>query len=78
MRRYATWGVIGLWLLAMRTIERRRAARSVWAGRLKLRRGTNVAVVALANKNARLLWAFLTSGERYQPAPFSGRVPQVD
>jgi transposase len=62
---------------AMRTIERRRAARSVRSGRLKLRRGTNVAAVALANENARLLWALLTSGGRYRPAPFSARVPQA-
>jgi hypothetical protein len=32
---------------AMRTIERRSTVRSVWAGRLKLRRGSNVAAVAL-------------------------------
>lgn len=62
---------------AMRTIERRRAARSVWAARLKLRRGVNVAAVALANKNARVLWALLTRGENYRLAPFSARVPQV-
>ena len=62
---------------AMRTIERRRTARSVWAGRLKLRRGSNVAAVALANKNARVLWALLTRGESYRPTPFSARVPQA-
>lgn len=37
---------------AMHTIERRRAARSIWAGGLKLGRGSNVAAVALANKNS--------------------------
>ncbi len=47
---------------AMRTIERRRTVRGVWAGRLKLRRGSNVAAVALAYKNARVLWALLTRG----------------
>jgi transposase len=62
---------------ALRTIEGKRAARSVWAARLKLRRGTNVAAVALANKNARVLWALLTKGESYRPAPFPARVPQV-
>ncbi len=62
---------------AMRTIERRRTARSVWAGRLKLRRGSNVAAVALANKNARVLWALLTRGESYRPTPFSARVLQA-
>jgi len=62
---------------AMRTIERRRTARSVWAGRLKLRRGSNVAAVALANKNARVLWALLTRGESYRPTPVSARIPQA-
>jgi len=62
---------------ALRTIEGKRAARSVWAARLKLRRGTNVAAVALANKNARVLWALLTKGESYRPAPFPARVSQV-
>lgn len=62
---------------AMRTIERRRTARGVWAGRLKLRRGSNVAAVALANKNARVLWALLTKGESYRPTPFSARIPQA-
>jgi len=38
-------------------IERHRGARAIWAARLKLRRGTNMAAVALANKNARMLWA---------------------
>lgn len=61
----------------MRTIERRSVARCVWASRLKLQRGTNVAAVALANKNARLLWALLKRGESYRPAPFPARVPQV-
>jgi len=62
---------------AMRTIERRRTARGAWAGRLKLRRGSNVAAVALANKNARVLWALLTRGESYRPTPSSARVPQA-
>jgi transposase len=37
---------------AMHNLERRRDPRSAWAARLKLRRGTNIATVALANKNA--------------------------
>ena len=36
---------------AMRNLECRRDPRSVWADRLKLRRGTNIATVALANKS---------------------------
>jgi hypothetical protein len=33
--------------------------RSQWLQRLQARRNTNIAVVALANKNARILWALL-------------------
>lgn len=40
---------------------------SRWAARIKLERGPNVAAVAMANKNARLLWALLTRGDRYRP-----------
>jgi transposase len=61
----------------MRTIERRPVARSVWASRLKLRHGTKVAAVALANENARLMWALLKRGESYRPMPFSARVPHT-
>ena len=46
---------------------RQRDQRSVWASRLRLRRGTNVAAVALASKNARIIWALLTRGENYRP-----------
>ena len=34
---------------------------------LKARRGPNVAAVALANRNARVLWALLRRGEDYRP-----------
>ena len=61
---------------ALHRIERQRGARAIWAARLKLRRGANVAAVALANKNARVLWALLSRGQSYRPAPFPARVPQ--
>ncbi len=48
--------------------EHKRDPRSIWASRLKLERGANVAAVALANKNARIIWALLTRGEHYRPA----------
>jgi len=41
-------------------------ARSDWARRIRAERGPNVAAVALANKNARVLWALLTRGDRYR------------
>lgn len=62
---------------AVRTVEGRRDPRSVSISRLKGRQGPNVAAVALANRNARVLWALLTKGESYRPAPFSARIPQV-
>ena len=42
-------------------------AYSCWAARIKAERGPNVAAVAMANKNARILWALLNRGERYRP-----------
>jgi transposase len=48
---------------ATRVAERKRDARCVWVNRLKLRSGPNVAAVALANKNARVMWALLTGGQ---------------
>lgn len=41
-------------------------ARSQWIQQLKSRVGMNKACVALANKNARILWALMASGERYR------------
>ncbi len=51
-----------------RGYQRRRHRRSIWASKLKLARGFNVAAVALANKNARIIWALLTRGENYRAA----------
>lgn len=41
--------------------------RSIWLQQLQCRRNTNIATVALANKNARIIWAILSKGEHYQP-----------
>ena len=41
---------------------------SLWLQSLIERRGFNKAAVALANKNARILWAMASKGEAYQPA----------
>ena len=38
-----------------------------WLGRLAARRHHNVAAVAMANKNARLAWAVLSSGKAFEP-----------
>ncbi len=42
--------------------------RSRWVQQLQCRRNTNIATVALANKNARIVWAILSRGECYQPS----------
>jgi transposase len=39
-----------------------------WLQSVVSRRGTNVAAVALANKNARVIWALLAHDRRYQPS----------
>ena len=38
-----------------------------WLGQLLKRRNPNIAAVALANKNARTVWALLAHGREYQP-----------
>jgi len=44
----------------------RNGARRPWLVRFLARRTPKVAAVALANKNARMVWAIMTSGERYR------------
>jgi transposase len=51
----------------VRVVECHRDHRSVAINRLKLKHGPNVAAVALANHNARVLWTLLTRGEEYRP-----------
>lgn len=48
--------------------DKKKDARNRWLSSLKQRRGANRACVALANKNARILWALLTKEAVYQPA----------
>lgn len=42
--------------------------RSQWIGRLRERRHPNVVAVALANKNARIVWSILSQETDYDPA----------
>ena len=44
----------------------RHGTRRPWLVQLMQRRSTKVAAVALANKMARIIWALMTSGERYR------------
>ena len=50
----------------MRQLARRTDATSRWVTALHARRGFNKAVVALAAKHARIVWALLATGRTYQ------------
>ena len=52
----------------VRTAVRKTDPRSMWVNELRQRRGHNRATVAVANKNARVIWAVLTSGVPYRAA----------
>jgi transposase len=49
----------------LKNCENKNDKRSVWVADKKRRKGWNVAAVALANKNARVIWAMLSTGECY-------------
>jgi transposase len=55
-------------MAVIRRVEGKKDHRSVWLQQLRARRGTQVAAVALANKNARILWALLATGDIYRQA----------
>jgi len=52
----------------LRASEKKTDARSRWLNGVQARRGHNVAAVALANKNARILWALAAGEEAYRVA----------
>jgi transposase len=52
----------------MRYIDRKEDPKSVWARGIKARRHVNVAAVALAAKQARIVWAMLARGTEYRAA----------
>ena len=52
----------------VRTAGHKTDPRSLWIQRLQARAGHNRVAVALANKNARIVWALFHSGRSYQPA----------
>jgi len=53
---------------ALQVAARRSDKLSRWAMALKERRGYHRAVVALAAKNARIIWAILAGGSQYRSA----------
>lgn len=50
----------------LRWLEPKNDRLSIWVKKIVERRGTNRAAVALANKNARIIWVLMTKGEDYQ------------
>jgi transposase len=50
----------------VRTAPSKTDARNEWVNQLRERRGFNRATVAVANKNARIIWAVLRTGEPYR------------
>lgn len=56
--------------MAVIRYAQRHGTRRPWLVQLLARRPAKVAAVALANKNARMVWALMTSGVRYrEPLP---------
>lgn len=53
----------------LRYVARKQDPKSAWAARLMQRRHVNVAAVALAAKQARIIWAMLAKGTEYRAAP---------
>ncbi len=53
---------------ALKNCDKKTDRRSIWIANKKHRSGYNVAAVALANKNARIIWAMLSTGECYRTA----------
>jgi transposase len=54
---------------ALQAAPRHDDRQSQWALNLRRKSGPNLAAVALANKNARVIWKLLTSGEHFRPTP---------
>ena len=52
----------------VRTAPNKNDPMSQWANQLRERRGFNRATVAIANKNARIIWAVLRTGDHYRAA----------
>ncbi len=52
----------------VRTAPNKTAQANQWVTELRQRRGFNRATVAVANKNARIIWAVLRTGEPYRAA----------
>jgi hypothetical protein len=52
----------------VRTAPSKTDPSNMWVNQLRERRGFNRATVAVASKNARIIWAVLRTGEPYRAA----------
>jgi transposase len=57
--------------ITLRYLKKHNDRRSAWAADLLERKGTNRAAVALANKNARVIWALIAKDEEYKKFPLA-------
>lgn len=66
--KYLRWALIQGARTVVNWCRRKSDPLNRWLQRLVAERGVNKAIVALANKMARVAWALLTKGEPYRPA----------
>jgi len=65
--RYLRWLLVAGALSVIRHAKRRGTSHLPWLSDIITRKPTKVAAVALANKNARIVWGVLMGGESYRP-----------
>jgi transposase len=58
---------------ALGRVRGKQDPRSLWLGKMRERRHPNIVAVALANKNARIVWSLLSSDTAYDPRLSVGR-----
>jgi transposase len=65
--QYLRWLLVAGALSVIRHAKRRGTSQMPWLTEIIARKPTKVAAVALANKNARIVWGILMGGESYRP-----------